>query len=104
MLSRFLHILTTASLFYAGQLLETQYMWIGFNIYILYFLPTQFSIRKNLSKVNLTFFTTNGIASIIFGICHFRITLLNPHFFLISPNQILRFMATKKIRYSRTDF
>ena len=29
-------------------------------------------------------------------ICHFRTTLLNPHFFLISPNQIPRFMAIKK--------
>lgn len=70
MLSRFLHLLTTASLFYTGQLLETQFLyWIGFVIFILLlFYQHSLVSEKNLSKVNLAFFTTNGIASIIFGL------------------------------------
>ena len=69
LLSRFLHLLTAASLFYEGQLLETQYLyWIGFVIFsLLLFYQHSLVSEKNLSKVNLAFFTTNGIASIIFG-------------------------------------
>lgn len=69
LLSRFLHIITATSLFYAGQQLETQYLyWIGFILFsLLLFYQHSLVSEKNLSKVNLAFFTTNGIASIIFG-------------------------------------
>ena len=69
LLSRFLHILTATSLFYAGQQLETQYLyWIGFIFFSLLLLYQQSLVsEKNFSKVNLAFFTTNGIASIVFG-------------------------------------
>ena len=69
-LSRFLHLITATSLFYAGQIIETQYLyWIGFVIFtLLLFYQHSIVSEKNLSKVNLAFFTTNGIASIIFGV------------------------------------
>lgn len=70
LISRLLHILTTFSLFYAGQQLETKYMyWIGFSIFtLLLFYQHSLVSENNLSKVNFAFFTTNGIASIIFGV------------------------------------
>jgi len=70
LLSRFLHIITVCSLFYAGQLFETIHMyWVGYVIFILLFLYQHRLVSENnLSKINLAFFTTNGIASIIFGL------------------------------------
>ena len=70
MLSRFLHLITAASLFYAGQIIKTHYLyWIGFVIFtLLLFYQHTIVSEKNHSKVNLAFFTTNGIASIIFGV------------------------------------
>ena len=70
LLSRFLHILTATSLFYVGQLLETQYLyWIGFKLFSLLLIYQHSLVSdNNLSKVNIAFFTTNGIASIIFGV------------------------------------
>ena len=70
LMSRFLHLLTASSLLLAGTLFETQLLyWIGYSIFTL-LLAYQQSIvsEKNLSKVNIAFFTTNGIASIIFGV------------------------------------
>lgn len=70
MLSRFLHLLTTVCLWFAGTLFETHILyWIGFILFSL-LLAYQHTIvsEKNLSKVNIAFFTTNGIASIIFGV------------------------------------
>jgi len=70
LLSRFLHFLTACILLFAGQRIETQYLyWVGFVIFTLLLLYQHSLVsEKNLSKVNLYFFTTNGIASIIFGV------------------------------------
>ena len=69
-LSRFLHIITVCSLFYAGQLFETTHIyWVGFVLFtLLLFYQHSLVSENNLSKINLAFFTTNGIASIIFGL------------------------------------
>ena len=68
-LSTLLHFLTFSALSIAGSLGEFGlYYWIGFWIFSA-LLVYQHTLVKhnNLSKVNLAFFTTNGIASIIFG-------------------------------------
>ena len=69
LLSRFLHIITVCSLFYAGQLFETtHFYWMGFVLFtLLLFYQHSLVSENNLSKINIAFFTTNGIASIIFG-------------------------------------
>lgn len=68
--SRTLHFFTAISLFIVGYFGSFEiYYWIGFVLFsaLLYY---QHRIIKHndLSKVGMAFFTTNGIASIIFGI------------------------------------
>ncbi len=69
-IARILHtitfiILLTTGLFYNFKL----YYWIGFMLFSLLLLYQHTIIKPNdLSKINIAFFTTNGIASIIFGI------------------------------------
>lgn len=68
--SSFLHVLTAAFIILAGYLGKLGYLyWIGASIFIL-MLTYQHLIVKpnNLSKVNLAFFTTNGVASVVFAI------------------------------------
>jgi 4-hydroxybenzoate polyprenyltransferase len=69
-LSKFFHIITFLSLAYAGVLLEIHLLyWIGFALFsaLLIYQHTIIS-EKDLSRVNLAFFTTNGIASVVFGV------------------------------------
>lgn len=69
-LSKFFHIITFLSLAYAGVLLEINLLyWIGFALFsaLLIYQHTIIS-EKDLSRVNLAFFTTNGIASVVFGV------------------------------------
>lgn len=69
MLSNILHLFTALLVIYAG--LEADFglwYWIGTGIFISLLAYQHFLVKPNdLSKVNLAFFTTNGIASTIFG-------------------------------------
>ena len=68
-LSTLLHFLTFSALNIAGSFGEFGlYYWIGFWIFSALLVYQHTLVKHNdLSKVNLAFFTTNGIASIIFG-------------------------------------
>ena len=69
-LSKLFHLITLLSLAYAGILLEINLLyWIGFTLFsaLLIYQHTIIS-EKDLSRVNLAFFTTNGIASVVFGV------------------------------------
>ena len=68
-LSPLLHFLTFSALSIAGSLGEFGlYYWIGFWIFSALLVYQHTLVKHNdLSKVNLAFFTTNGIASVIFG-------------------------------------
>ena len=68
-LSTFLHFLTFSALSIAGSFGEFGlYYWIGFCIFSALLVYQHALVKHNdLSKVNLAFFTTNGIASAIFG-------------------------------------
>ena len=68
-LSTLLHFLTFSALSIAGSFGEFGlYYWIGFWIFSALLVYQHTLVKHNdLSKVNLAFFTTNGIASIIFG-------------------------------------
>jgi 4-hydroxybenzoate polyprenyltransferase len=69
MLSNILHLLTFSALSIAGSLGNfSLYYWIGFSIFSALVVYQHTLVKENdLSKVNLAFFTTNGIASLIFG-------------------------------------
>lgn len=69
-LSKVLHFLTFYALSIAGSLGNFGlYYWIGFVIFSALLIYQHTLIKHNdLSKINLAFFTTNGIASVIFGI------------------------------------
>ena len=74
MLSNVFHLVTTSAMLYAAYLVGTTYQsmgfihWVGAGIFIM-LLAYQHTLVKSddLSKVNMAFFTTNGIASIVFG-------------------------------------
>ena len=69
MLSNILHLLTFSALSIAGSLGNfSLYYWIGFSIFSALLVYQHTLVKENdLSKVNLAFFTTNGIASLIFS-------------------------------------
>lgn len=70
MLSKLFHLVTSVFLILATLLAEGNYLfWIG-TICFIGLLAYQHTLVKanDLSKVNLAFFTTNGIASVIFSI------------------------------------
>ena len=68
-LSKTLHFLTFSALSIAGSFGDfSLYYWIGFGIFIALLIYQHILVKHNdLSKVNLAFFTTNGIGSVIFG-------------------------------------
>ena len=68
-LSNLLHFLTFSALSIAGSLGGfSLYYWIGFWSFSALLVYQHTLVKHNdLSKVNLAFFTTNGIASLIFG-------------------------------------
>ena len=70
-LAKLLHFLTFATLSIAGSLGDFGlYYWLGFWIFSALLIYQHTLVRHNdLSKVNLAFFTANGIASVIFGTC-----------------------------------
>jgi 4-hydroxybenzoate polyprenyltransferase len=69
MLSNILHFLTFSALSIAGSLGGfSLYYWIGFWIFSALLIYQHTLVKHNdLSRINLAFFTTNGIASLIFG-------------------------------------
>ena len=69
-LSKILHSLTFSALILAGLLGDfSLYYWIGFGIFTTLLVYQHILVKHNdLSKINLAFFTTNGIASVIFGV------------------------------------
>ena len=69
-LSNILHVLTAGFILGAGYLGEFNfYYWIGAFIFITLLIYQHLLVKPNdLSKVNLAFFTTNGVASVIFAI------------------------------------
>jgi 4-hydroxybenzoate polyprenyltransferase len=72
MISNVLHTLTALLIIYAGihwtDLFGIYYL-IGATIFIILLAYQHFLVKPNdLTKVNLAFFTTNGLASFIFGI------------------------------------
>ncbi len=68
--STFLHLLTGSFLSYAGyQAGFGVYYWIGTGIFLSLLTYQHLIVKPNdLSRVNLAFFTTNGIASVVFAI------------------------------------
>ena len=69
MLSTFLHILTGSIILIAGFYGEFKILyWIGASIFIFLLTYQHLIVKPNdLSKVNFAFFTTNGIASLVFA-------------------------------------
>jgi len=68
-LAKFLHFATILLLSQIGNYPEFgKFYWIGFSIFSALLIYQHTLVKHNdLSKVNLAFFTTNGIASVIFG-------------------------------------
>ena len=68
-LSKTLHFLTFSALSIAGSFGDfSLYYWIGFWIFTALLVYQHILVKHNdLSKINLAFFTTNGIGSLIFG-------------------------------------
>ena len=68
-LAKFLHFVTIPLLSQIGNYSEFgKFYWIGFSIFSALLIYQHTLVKHNdLSKVNLAFFTTNGIASVIFG-------------------------------------
>lgn len=69
-LSNVLHLVTTISILYAGYYAHFGlFYWIGTGLFIALLFYQHYLVKPNdLSKINLAFFTTNGIASVIFSI------------------------------------
>lgn len=74
-LSTVLHILCAGLIIWAAYLLQQEYLvfsallWIASGIFIaLLFYQHTLVKPQDLSKVNIAFFTTNGMASLIFGV------------------------------------
>ncbi len=70
LLSRMLHLISAAILFYAGLNAGFElWYWVGTGIFISLLAYQHTLVKANdLSKVNLAFFTTNGIASVVFAV------------------------------------
>ena len=70
MLSNVLHAITAGLLFFAGQFGDFHWLyWVGFTVFT-GLLVYQHSLVKptDLSKIGLAFFTTNGVASVLFAV------------------------------------
>lgn len=70
LLSRILHLLTSVSLLIPGWIIPGgNFYFLGWALFTLLLLYQHSLVKANdLSKLNLAFFTTNGIASILFSI------------------------------------
>ena len=81
-ISRFLHMCSVACLLSAGIYGNfISVYWVGFTVFVLLLFYQHFLvIRHGLQKIDLAFFTTNGIASILFSLC--VITEIIMHFII----------------------
>ena len=70
MLSIFFHFTTALFIVYAGIYARFGlWYWMGSGVFILLLFYQHYLVKPNdLSKINLAFFTTNGIASVIFAV------------------------------------
>jgi len=70
MLSRILHFISASIILFAGYYADFHlWYWIGAGIFILLLTYQHTLVKPNdLRKVNLAFFTTNGIASVVFAV------------------------------------
>jgi 4-hydroxybenzoate polyprenyltransferase len=70
MLSNILHLISAGFIIYAGIYASLNvWYWIGAGFYSLLLFYQHTLVKPNdLSKVNLAFFTTNGIASVVFAV------------------------------------
>lgn len=70
MLSNFLHIVTAGFILFAGYYADLGlFYWVGASLFIALLLYQHLLVKPNdLSKVNLAFFTTNGVASVLFAL------------------------------------
>lgn len=73
-LSTVFHIFTTSLMLWAAIQVQNYYPnasilhWIGFSVFVLLLIYQHTLVKPNdLSKINLAFFSTNGLASLIFG-------------------------------------
>jgi len=68
--SNFLHLLSASFIIYAGIYAHfTFWYWIGTSLFVGLLIYQHTLVKPNdLSKVNLAFFTTNGIASVLFSV------------------------------------
>lgn len=73
-LSSFFHVVSAAALIIAVYHFSTQFSWVGWKSYIAaavfvasLFYQHSLVSADNLSRVNRAFFTTNGMASLVFG-------------------------------------
>jgi 4-hydroxybenzoate polyprenyltransferase len=69
MLSNALHAITISFLFLAGRMADFEvFYWIGFGIFMCLLIYQHTLVKHDdLSRVNLAFFTTNGVASVVFS-------------------------------------
>jgi 4-hydroxybenzoate polyprenyltransferase len=70
MFSNVLHLITAGFVLYAGYYADLGlFYWIGGGVFILLLIYQHAIVKPNdLSKVNLAFFTTNGVASVLFAV------------------------------------
>lgn len=68
--SEFLHLLSAACVFFAGYYGHFgSWYWIGVALFAALLIYQHLLVKPNdLSKVNMAFFTTNGIASVVFAV------------------------------------
>ena len=69
-LSKSLHLISIIGLTFSGTMGGFgKWYWIGFSIFTALLIYQHTSVKINdLGKINVVFFTTNGIASVIFGV------------------------------------
>jgi 4-hydroxybenzoate polyprenyltransferase len=69
MLSNVLHAITASLLFIAGRSGNFGWLfWVGFAVFLALLIYQHTLVKpKDLSKVDLAFFTTNGVASVVFA-------------------------------------
>ena len=70
LISRFLHLIAALSLIFAGFLLKVAFIyWVGAGAFISLLIYQHTLVQAtNLSRINAAFFTTNGVASIVFAV------------------------------------
>ena len=70
MLSNILHSVTAGLMFVAGQMGGFHWLyWIGFSVFVGLLIYQHTLVKPtDLSKINLAFFTTNGVASVMFAV------------------------------------